>query len=160
MKSTSVLFVCLGNICRSPTAHGVFEALVQSKGLADRITVDSAATSNLHVGNPPDPRSIATALERGVDLSDQRARQVNTADFYEFDYVLAMDAQNLSDLRAIEPRGASAHVALFLDFAPHSSENEVPDPYYGGKAGFAKVVDLVEQASEGLLTHIQQKDWA
>ena len=151
-----VLFVCLGNICRSPTAHGVFEALVQAEGLSHRIEVDSAATSDWHIGNPPDPRSIAMARERGVDLSTQRARQVSAEDFHRFDYILAMDGQNLRDLQSLQPAGSRARVTLFLEFDPQSPEQEVPDPYYGGKEGFAKVVELVERASRALLDHINQ----
>ncbi len=148
-----VLFVCLGNICRSPTAHGVFEALVKSQQLSHVIKVDSAATSNWHIGKSPDARSVAMAAQRGIDLSHQRARQACESDFHHFDYILAMDHQNLSDLKGIQPTDGKAQLSLFLDFS-ESAPEEVPDPYYGGKDGFALVVDLVEQASEGLLQHI------
>ncbi len=151
-----VLFVCLGNICRSPTAHGVFEALVKSGGLEQCIEVDSAATSDWHIGKAPDPRSVAMAKERGVDLSTQRARQVSADDFHHFDYILAMDGQNLRDLQRIQPAGSRAQLSLFLAFDQQGDEQEVPDPYYGGKEGFAKVVDLVERASHGLLQHINE----
>ncbi|MYM62696.1 low molecular weight protein-tyrosine-phosphatase [Pseudomaricurvus sp. HS19] len=155
-QQVRVLFVCLGNICRSPTAHGVFEALVKTEGLSHRIEVDSAATSDWHIGKAPDPRSVAMAKERGVDLSAQRARQVSAEDFHRFDYILAMDAQNLRDLQRIQPAGSRAHLSLFLAFDRDGGEQEVPDPYYGGKEGFAKVVDLVERASHALLQHINE----
>lgn len=149
----SVLFVCLGNICRSPTAHGVFRELVARRGLSEQIEIDSAGTAAYHVGNPPDQRSAACALQRGYDLSDLRARQAVRRDFLRFDYILAMDAQNLSDLRGICPGDYQGHLGLFLDFA-NLADADVPDPYYGGPEGFDHVLDLVESASEGLLNHI------
>lgn len=148
-----VLFVCLGNICRSPTAHGVFREIVARRGLSQQISIDSAGTAAYHIGNPPDHRSAACALQRGYDLSDLRARQAVTADFSQFDYILAMDAQNLSDLESICPSDYQGHLGLFLDFASESVR-EVPDPYYGGPEGFDHVLDLVESASEGLLGHM------
>lgn len=152
---TNVLFVCLGNICRSPTAHGVFQAMVDEQGLNDFIHIDSAGTAAYHVGNPPDSRSSEFARKRGYDLSPLRARQAIESDFYEFDYILAMDESNLINLRALEPENYAGHLGLFLDFTA-MSESEVPDPYYGGDAGFEHVLDLVESASLGLLERIKR----
>lgn len=152
----SVVFVCLGNICRSPTAHGVFRELVERSGLAHRIEIDSAGTAAYHVGNSPDHRSAAAALQRGYDLSDLRARQAIVADFGHYDYILAMDVQNLENLRSICPTSYAGHLGLFLELAD-LDEREVPDPYYGGASGFDHVLDLVEAASEALLKRITQE---
>ena len=151
---TRVLFVCLGNICRSPTAHGVFESMVRERGLDRRIYVDSCGTGDWHIGHPPDSRAAAEAAGRGYDLSHLRARQVSASDFDQFDYILAMDRQNLSDLEAMRPPGFGGHLGLFLPFAAGSGYEEVPDPYYGGDQGFTEVLDMVEAASEGLLQEI------
>ncbi|SIT65644.1 protein tyrosine phosphatase [Ectothiorhodosinus mongolicus] len=151
---TEVLFVCMGNICRSPTAQAVFEHVLMREGLADRIRVDSAGTHAYHIGNPPDKRATEAALRRGIDLSVQRARRVTTEDFDNFDYVLVMDQQNLRDLPT-PGANARAKVQLFMDFAPHWPEREVPDPYYGGAQGFERVLDMIEDASKGLLQHIK-----
>ena len=153
-ETVRVLFVCLGNICRSPTAHGVFEAFVARRGLQARISVDSCGTGAWHVGEAPDPRATAEAAGRGYDLSPLRARQVVADDFQHFDYILAMDEQNLSDLEQLCPGQYPGHLGLFLGFASGEPRREVPDPYYGGASGFADVLDLVEAASEGLLQHI------
>ncbi len=150
-----VLFVCLGNICRSPTAHGVFLHLVAREGLADRIEVDSAGTHAYHVKDPPDPRAQAAAAKRGVDLSPLRARKALQEDFQVFDYVLAMDRSNYDHLSALCPAGAEDKLRLFLSFAPQLGEDEVPDPYYGGTAGFERVLDMIESAAEGLLADIR-----
>ena len=155
-ENVSVLFVCMGNICRSPTAQGVFRKLVEDSDLGRRIIIDSAGTHAYHVGNPPDRRAQETATRRGVDLSDLVARRVTEADFVEFDYVVAMDQDNLVALNEICPPGMSDRLHLFLDFAPHLEVNEVPDPYYGGPTGFERVFDLVEAASAGLLAHIKR----
>ncbi len=159
MKNTDniirVLFVCLGNICRSPSAEGVFRALVESEGLGDRIKVDSAGTAAYHIGNPPDQRSQDAALRRGVDISRQRARRVAINDFENFDYILAMDSDNLSDLISIRPSADTTRPKLFLDFAPELGRRDVPDPYYGGGNGFEVVLDLIESASRGLLEDIR-----
>ncbi len=152
-----VLFVCLGNICRSPTAHGVFEHALAGSELAGRIEVDSAGTGAWHVGNPPDQRAQAEARCRGVDLSALRARQVRPADFEIYDYILAMDKQNLSDLKAMQPANSISRVELFLSYADSAHLSEVPDPYYGGEDGFREVFDLVEAASAGLLRHLDQR---
>jgi len=150
-----VLFVCLGNICRSPIAQGVFTTLVEREGLAGQVTVESAGTHAYHVGNPPDERAREAAGKRGVDLSSQRARRVEPGDFERFDYVLAMDRSNYSDLMEICPPGMEYKLRLFLEFAPLLEDSEVPDPYYGGRSGFERVLDMVEAASEGLLTELR-----
>lgn len=152
----NVLFVCLGNICRSPTAHGVFEYQVRAAGLQERIHVDSAGTGDWHIGAAPDQRSTLVASTRGYDLSPLRARQVQREDFARFHYVLAMDNSNLADLKRMKPANFSGHLGLFLEFHPASSVNEVPDPYYGGNTGFNQVLDLVEAASRGLLDHVRR----
>jgi len=156
MTPIRVLFVCLGNICRSPTAEGVFAKLVADEGLADRIETDSAGTGDWHVGDPPDPRAIAEAARRGIDIGGLRGRQVARKDFEEFHYVLAMDSSNHRDLRALSPKEHHEKICLFLEFAPGAGETEVPDPYYGGHEGFARVYDLVLDASRGLLDRIRQ----
>jgi len=152
-----VLFVCLGNICRSPTAEGVFRHLIEGHGLGDHIAIDSAGTAAYHVGHPPDGRSQAAARLRGVDLSIQRARQVSKADFDQFDYVLAMDTENLANLLAICPPDKAHKVRLLLDFAADGTGNNVPDPYYGEGDGFEVVLDMIEEASQGLLDDIRNK---
>jgi len=151
---TSVLFVCLGNICRSPTAHGVFQTKVAERGLSSLIHIDSCGTGGWHVGEPPDSRATGAARQRGYDLSPLRARQVQAGDFQRFDYILAMDHQNLRDLRAMCPGNYAGQLGLFLSFAEEAREEEVPDPYYGGAHGFSHVLDLVEAASDGLLREI------
>lgn len=153
------LFVCMGNICRSPTAEGVFRAVVREAGLESTIETDSCGTISFHAGSPPDPRARSAAKQRGIDLSDLRARQLRPDDFERFDYVLAMDAENL---RYLEDHCADRYrdrVRLFLDFAGTSvDEFEVPDPYYGGEDGFEHVLDLVEAGARGLLEHIRSND--
>ncbi|MGB5641026.1 MAG: low molecular weight protein-tyrosine-phosphatase [Sedimenticolaceae bacterium] len=152
-----VLFVCMGNICRSPTAHGVFRNLVEREGLPHAIGIDSAGTHAYHLGNPPDKRAQATALGRGVDLSDLLARRVVPEDFDAFDYVLAMDQDNYMALCEICPDQHVEKVHMFMDFAPHMRTRAVPDPYSGGPAGFDRVFDLVEAASAGLLEEIKRR---
>ncbi len=154
----SILFVCMGNICRSPTAHGMFLKLLEEHGLTDKVRVDSAGTHAYHVGEPPDPRATETALRRGVDLTPLRARKVTEADFREFDYVLAMDRDNLAILESLCPPDSACSVQLFLDFAPEELMiREVPDPYYGGAQGFERVFDLVEEACRGLIAHLKDE---
>lgn len=148
-----VLFVCMGNICRSPTAEGVFQHKVKQAGLQDQISIDSAGTHAYHVGNPPDGRAQQAAIKRDIDLSTQRARRVTEDDFVNFDYVIAMDESNKEDLLAICPGGYEERVQLFLQYSDDPA-NEVPDPYYGQGRGFEIVLDLVEDAAEGLLNHI------
>lgn len=151
-----ILFVCMGNICRSPTAHGVFRRLVEEAGLSHRIRIDSAGTHAYHVGEPPDSRSQAAAARRGVEFSDLRARQVSAEDFERFDYVLAMDKDNLSHLRYMCPEAHRSKVGLFLEYADTRRAREVPDPYFGGDRGFEKVLDLVEAGARGLLDHVRK----
>ena len=149
-ETVSVLFVCMGNICRSPTAEGVFRHFVNEAGLADKIDVDSAGTHTYHVGEPPDRRANAAAERRGVSLTDIKARRVADSDFERFDYIIAMDEDNQARLVDQAPDEYRDKVRLFLSYAS-VSETEVPDPYYGGAAGFERVLDLVEEASRGLL---------
>ncbi|MCG8510638.1 MAG: low molecular weight phosphotyrosine protein phosphatase [Rhodospirillales bacterium] len=150
-----VLFVCMGNICRSPAAEGVFRALVEREGLADRISCDSAGIDAWHVGEPPDSRMRAAARKRGVDLSAIRARKAIAADFDRFDYVLAMDQSNMAGLSRICPSGREDRLRRFLEFAPNADLREVPDPYYGGPSGFELVLDLIEEGTAGLLDDIR-----
>lgn len=149
--------VCMGNICRSPMAHGYFEHLVRQAGLEQQIQVDSAGTHAYHVGNPPDTRALQTAQRRGIDLSAQRARKALREDFHTFDYVLAMDRDNHALLAELCPEGQEHKLRLFLEFAPQLGEREVPDPYYGGAEGFERVFDMVEAAAQGLLAEIRSR---
>jgi protein-tyrosine phosphatase len=157
MKPVKVLFVCTGNICRSPTAEGVFKALVEKASLADEITSDSAGTGDYHIGEAPDPRTQSAARSRGYDLSPLCARQVRRLDFSEFDYILAMDESHLRQLKELSPPEHAGKVKLFMDFAGEGAGREVPDPYYGGAQGFEHVLDMVEQASRGLLDHLRRE---
>jgi protein-tyrosine phosphatase len=156
-KPVKILFVCMGNICRSPTAEGVFKGMVEKAGLAREIVSDSAGTHDYHVGEAPDPRAQSAALTRGYDLSPLCARQVSRRDFSEFDYVLAMDEANLRQLKQLCPPEHAGKVKLFMDFAGEGGAREVPDPYYGGAQGFEHVLDMVEQAARGLLGHLRQR---
>jgi len=156
MKSTGVLFVCTGNICRSPTAHGVFLHQVQAAGLAQRVRVDSAGTHDYHVGEPPDARAQAHARRRGYDLSALRARQVSRADFDAFDRILAMDRGHLRILQRQAPPGYGG-LQLFMDYAPPALGPDVPDPYYGGADGFEHVLDMIEHAAAGLLRSLERE---
>ncbi len=153
MQKVAVLFVCLGNICRSPTAEGIFRKLVEMQGLSDHIQIDSAGTSDWHIGQRPDSRAIEAARARGIDLSGLRGRQATAEDFKRFDYVIAMDHENYNNLSYLARPEQQHKLHLLLEFAENISEVEVPDPYYGG--GFPQVFDLIENASQGLLAHIQ-----
>jgi protein-tyrosine phosphatase len=155
-KKTEILFVCTGNICRSPTAEAVFRARVENAGLERHILIDSAGTHDYHVGELPDVRAQHAALRRGYDMSRLRGRQVGTADFVRFDYVLAMDAANLALLKRLCPPERHGCLGLFLEYASRHREREVPDPYYGGADGFERVLDMVEDAAEGLLAHVRK----
>lgn len=151
----SVLFVCMGNICRSPTAESVFRQHAERAGLLDELRIESAGIGDWHAGQPPDTRAIAHARRRGYDLTSLRARQVTWEDFTRFDFILAMDLRNLRDLKALRPADYTGYLGLFLDFAPHLGVREVPDPYFGGADGFETVLELAERASESLLTHLR-----
>jgi len=146
-----ILLVCLGNICRSPTAEGVLRALAQREAPQLALHADSAGTAGYHIGAPPDPRTLAAARRRGYDLSDLRARQVQSADFSDFDLLLAMDEDNLASLRAQAPPGTDQRLKMFLEYAPELGRLDVPDPYYGTAPDFDLVVDLVERGARGLL---------
>jgi len=148
-----VLFVCLGNICRSPTGEGVFQALVRERGLSSRVEVDSAGTGSWHVGDPADRRMQEAAGDRGYELTS-RARQATPEDFHDFDLIVAMDRSNRDNLAAIAPHGARAELRLFSDFLPPGSPRDVPDPYYGGPQGFERVLDLIEEGSAQILNHL------
>lgn len=154
MHQVKVLFVCMGNICRSPTAEGVFRHKVNLASMDDLIYIDSAGTHAYHIGEPPDTRAQKAALRRSIDLSNQRARRVSSDDIQEFDYVIAMDHDNKADLLSICPEGFEDRIHLFLEFSD-SNHSEVPDPYYGQGRGFEIVLNLAEEAAQGLLSHIQ-----
>ena len=153
----NVLFVCMGNICRSPTAEGVFRHLVAEAGHSDTIAIDSSGMADWHAGKAPDSRSQAAARQRGIEIGDLRARQTQASDFHRFDYVIGMDDENMADLAAICPAGREDRMHRMLDFATDISVTEVPDPYYGA-SGFDDVLDLIENASRGLLARIIARD--
>ena len=150
--------VCLGNICRSPTAEAMLRKKVREAGLDDRVEVDSAGTADYHVGSPADRRAVVHGEKRGLEMKHLRGRQVDEADFDRFDFILAMDEDNLANLRRLQPAGSRAEVALLLSYAPRSGVQEVPDPYYGGADGFEHVLDLVDGACEGFLASLDAGD--
>ncbi len=154
MEKVKVLFVCMGNICRSPTAEGVFTHLVQNRKLAHRFSIDSAGTHAYHIGDAPDLRSQKAALERGIDISHLRGRKVIFGDFEDFDFLLAMDDDNHALLINACPKQHQHKIHYFLNFAPQLKTREVPDPYYGGGQGFERVLDMIEAASDGFLKHL------
>lgn len=152
-----ILFVCMGNICRSPTAEGVFRRLVAERAPGVPIEVDSAGTHDYHVGDPPDPRSIAAASRRGVDLRHLRARVVSDEDFERFDLIIAMDRLNRATLLDRSPEPFRKRIRLFMEFAGSGEIEDVPDPYYGGAPGFERVLDLAEEAAAGLLDELLER---
>ncbi len=154
-KAVSILVVCTGNICRSPTAEGVLRELARRRGLGDRVRVASRGTQDYHVGEAPDPRTVHHARGRGYDLSAQRAAQLDRGDFDAFDYILAMDRGHLRTLRAMAPKDCAAKVGLFLDASGRWKGEDVPDPYYGGSTGFEEVLDRVEEAAERWLDQVE-----
>jgi protein-tyrosine phosphatase len=155
MKKVKVLFICMGNICRSPTAEGVFSKLVKEQNLEHQFVIDSAGTHAYHIGEAPDHRAQAAALERGVELANLRARKFVMGDFEDFDFLLAMDDDNYTILNSACPEEYKTRIRYFLDFAPEISAREVPDPYYGGMYGFDRVLDMVEAASAGFLSTLK-----
>lgn len=155
--SIGVLFVCMGNICRSPTAEGMFRKLHGELAPGLKLNIDSAGTHAYHIGEAPDLRSQAAARLRGVDISDHRCRQVEVLDFKRFDYMLAMDRENLARLQHLRPKDGKAELKLLLEYAVDIEVNEVPDPYYGGRGGFEEVLDLVEMGGRGLLAEILRR---
>lgn len=155
MVNDKILFVCLGNICRSPTAEAVFRARAKTAGVS--VEIDSAGTGAWHAGDPPDPRAIEAGTGRGYSFEGQTARKVTSEDFATYTHILAMDQTNVDALRSICPDAHKSKIERFLDYASKSNEKNVPDPYYGGKDGFEHVVDLIELASDGLIDVLKQK---
>lgn len=151
---TRVLFVCLGNICRSPTAEGIFRRALENAGMSEHVSIDSCGVGAWHIGKAPDSRAQSAAKRRGIDLSQLCARQLTAEDFLTFDYVLGMDNDNLQAMRALKPAESNAYVGLFLEFSGTPGA-EVPDPYYGGEQGFEDVLDMIETASQGLIQHLK-----
>lgn len=154
-ETIGVLFVCSGNICRSPTAEGVFRACTEAAGLGDVLDIDSAGLGDWHAGEPPDARAQETTLARGIDIAGQRARQVRAADYRRFHYLVGMDRTHQRDLLRLAPDGAGDRVRLFMDFVPGAATRDVPDPYYGAFGGFDRVFSLIEAGSRGLLKEIR-----
>ncbi|MDE0308882.1 MAG: low molecular weight phosphotyrosine protein phosphatase [Acidiferrobacterales bacterium] len=156
-RQYGVLFVCLGNICRSPSSEGVFRSMVESRSLDCEIKVDSAGTAGYHVGARPDSRAIEAAAKRGVCISNLRARRVNLQDYAKFDYIIAMDLFNYEDLVSLAPSDYKGRICLFMDFAPQWEAREIPDPYYGGGEAFELMLDMIEAASKGLIEDIRKR---
>ena len=154
MAKHRLLFICLGNICRSPMAEGMFRHVANEEGVGHLLKIDSAGMGDWHKGEAPDARAQSAALERGVDISGQASRKVELEDFDDFDLVLAMDASNISDLLEIAPHDARHKIRRFLEYAPHMGVEDVPDPYYGGPEGFGHALDLIEAAARGLLADV------
>jgi protein-tyrosine phosphatase len=151
---TGILFVCMGNICRSPTAEGVFRSTAERAGLIQRLDIDSAGTHDYHIGAPPDRRAMIAARRRGYDIAELRARLIHVGDFARFQHIYAMDSANLALLTELRPSGYSGHLGLLLDLVPELRLRDVPDPYYGGPEGFERVLDLVECASDALVERL------
>lgn len=154
-ETIGVLFVCSGNICRSPTAEGVFRAMAEQAGLASRLDIDSAGIGGWHAGEAPDRRAQETTLARGIDIGAQRARQVTAADFDRFHYLVGMDRSHRRALLKLAPNGRADRVRLFMDFAPQMATRDVPDPYYGALGGFEHVFGLIEAGADGLVREIR-----
>jgi protein-tyrosine phosphatase len=157
---TRIIFVCMGNICRSPTAEGVLRQIARAQALEAQIEIDSAGTIGFHSGEPPDKRAVQHAAKRGYDLSSLRARQINQPDYELFDYILAMDKQNIAWLKKQIPNEYAHKLRLFLDFSEKYRGRDVPDPYYGNANGFETVLDMAEDGAQGLLAHLQENEWA
>lgn len=157
MPLMRILFVCMGNICRSPSAEGVFRRVLAARAPELKVEIASAGTHSYHVGEPADRRAVAAAKRRGIDLSTVRARMIEARDFDEFDLILAMDEENLRELRKRARPEQHARIRLVMEFAPRALSRSVPDPYYGGAAGFEQVLDLLEEAAEGLLETVQSR---
>lgn len=151
----NILFVCMGNICRSPSAEGFFVTALQTSKYRERISTDSAGTHGYHVGHAPDPRAVATALDFGVDISQLCARKVSVSDFDNFDLIIAMDSSNFSDLQSIQPTGSKASLKMMMQFHPEAHPKDVPDPYYGGQDGFTYMCKLLDSATRGLLKDVE-----
>ena len=156
-KPVSILFVCMGNICRSPTAEGVMRSIVDAADDGISMRIDSAGTHAYHEGDPPDPRAARAALRRGINIANQKAHAVQPADFHAFDYILAMDEDNLALLENMKPENSRAQVELFLNYSKRSSDSSIPDPYYGGSTGFERVLDMLVEAARGLMEHLQRR---
>ena len=154
MSTHRILFICLGNICRSPTAEGILRKLVRERELEHRFEIDSAGTGDWHIGCPPDPRAQQASLQRGIDISSLRARQVSAADLTRFDSVIAMDLNNLQQLKNLAPVSHHYKIRLLLDYTDTAGRREVPDPYYGGNHGFDRMIDLLEDACDKLLSSL------
>ena len=152
-----LLFACLGNICRSPMAEGVFRRVAEDAGQLHLFEIDSAGMGDWHKGEAPDHRAQKAALGRGVDISGQSSRKIELEDFDDFDLILAMDGSNISDLQDVAPHAARHKIRRFLDYAPHLDAEDVPDPYHGGEAGFDHALDLIEAAAKGLLEDLMRE---
>jgi protein-tyrosine phosphatase len=158
MATTHILFVCLGNICRSPMAEGVFRRVVAEEGLDEHFVIDSAGLGDWHIGQAPDHRAQNAARSRGIDISEQSARQIVDEDFDRFDLLLVMDGSNYDELKARAPHEARAKIRPFLDFAPNVGTKDVPDPFFGGAEGFDHALDLIEAAAHGLLASLMDRE--
>lgn len=153
----NILFVCMGNICRSPSAEGFFIHALQNSKVRDRVSTDSAGTHGYHVGHPPDSRAVSTALNFDVDIGQLRARKVSASDFNDYDLIIAMDRSNFEDLQVIQPADSKASLKMMMQYHPEARPDEVPDPYYGGMDGFTYMCNLLESATQGLLTEIEER---
>ena len=153
----NILFVCMGNICRSPSAEGFFASVLNRSTIKDRVSTDSAGTHGYHVGHPPDGRAIDTAAKFNVEIGDLRARKVNAADFHHFNLIIAMDSSNLEDLKRIQPSDSTASLGMMMQYHPEGQPEDVPDPYYGGMEGFTYMCELLQSATAGLLKDIEAR---